>query len=88
MTWRWRTTPSAPSNQDESPAQPPGGWSSQGDAESWIGEQWPALLAAGVTDVTLVTEADDGKTDVYSMSLLPPGVEPPAGELSGDLSGD
>ena len=29
-------------------------FSTQGDAETWIGENWPALLAAGVEQVTLL----------------------------------
>ena len=33
-------------------------FASQGDAESWLGENWRALLAAGVDQVTLF---DDSK---------------------------
>jgi hypothetical protein len=40
-------------------------FTSQSDAESWIGEQWRELAAAGVHNVTLL---DDGAT-VYRMSL-------------------
>ena len=43
---------------------------SQGDAESFIGETWRALLAAGVDSVVLY----DGDTLVYEMSLQPPQV--------------
>jgi hypothetical protein len=42
-------------------------FSSQSDAESWIGEQWRALAVAGVHQVTLL---DDGAS-VYRMSLDP-----------------
>ncbi|HEY7857718.1 MAG TPA: hypothetical protein VIC82_04375 [Candidatus Nanopelagicales bacterium] len=39
---------------------------SQGDAESWIGEAWPDLLASGVDQVTLV---EDGRVVYGPMSL-------------------
>ncbi len=42
---------------------------SQGDAESWLGEQWRSLLNAGVEQVTLL---DDGKAEYGPMSLRPP----------------
>jgi len=43
---------------------------SQGDAESFIGESWRALLTAGVDSVVLY----DGDKVVYEMSLQPPQV--------------
>jgi len=43
---------------------------SQGDAESFIGETWRELLAAGVDSVQLF---EDDRL-VYSMSLQPPTV--------------
>lgn len=40
----------------------------QSEAESWVGEQWPALLDAGVDAVTLC----EGEIVVYGpMSLRP-----------------
>lgn len=39
----------------------------QGDAETYLGEQWRRWAAAGVTAVTLI----NGTTAVYDMSLLP-----------------
>ena len=42
-------------------------FSSQADAESWIGQAWRELAAAGVTSVTLV---EDDRVD-YRMSLQP-----------------
>lgn len=39
----------------------------QGDAETYLGEQWRRWAAAGVTAVTLF----NGATAVYDMSLLP-----------------
>ena len=41
---------------------------SQGDAESWLGENWRALLAVGVDQVTLF---DDSQIEYGPMSLHP-----------------
>jgi hypothetical protein len=41
---------------------------SQGDAESWLGENWRALLEAGVDQVTLL---DDDRKEYGPMSLHP-----------------
>jgi hypothetical protein len=41
-------------------------WTSQGDAESWLGEHWPNLLKAGVDQVTLT---EDGRVEYGPMSL-------------------
>ena len=43
-------------------------FASQGDAESWLGEQWPSLLNAGVDQVTLT---EDGRVEYGPMSLHP-----------------
>jgi len=43
-------------------------FSSQGDAESWLGENWRALMDAGVDQVTLLEE---GRAEYGPMSLLP-----------------
>ncbi len=43
-------------------------FSSQGDAESWLGEQWPDLLKSGVDQVTLT---EDGRVEYGPMSLHP-----------------
>jgi hypothetical protein len=42
---------------------------SQGDAESWLGEHYPALLNAGIDQVTLM---EDGRVEYGPMSLHPP----------------
>ena len=42
---------------------------SQADAESWLGQSWRDLAAAGVTTVVLV---EDDRVE-YRMSLLPAG---------------
>ena len=43
-------------------------WGSQGDAESWIGENWRTLLDAGVDQVSLLNE---GRVEYGPMSLHP-----------------
>jgi hypothetical protein len=43
-------------------------YSTQGDAETWIGENWQALLDAGVDQVTLMEE---GRAEYGPMSLHP-----------------
>jgi hypothetical protein len=43
-------------------------FTSQGDAESWLGENWRALLAVGVDQVTLL---EDSKAKYGPMSLQP-----------------
>ena len=46
-----------------------GSFPTQSDAESWLGEQWPDLLEAGVDDVVLF----EGGREVYGpMSLHTP----------------
>ncbi|MFV0532237.1 MAG: hypothetical protein ACK5MR_01115 [Cumulibacter sp.] len=66
MTWTWRlerndgtvlTEPTVPA------------FDSQVDAETWVGDEWQSLLAAGVDSVTLM-EDDDVIYD--GMSLHPP----------------
>jgi len=48
-------------------------FASQGDAESWLGENWRALLASGVDQVTLL---DDSRTEYGPMSLHPENLRP------------
>ena len=43
-------------------------FASQGDAESWLGENWRALLYSGVDQVTLL---DDDRKEYGPMSLHP-----------------
>jgi hypothetical protein len=43
---------------------------SQGDAESWLGENWQMLLEAGVDQVRLL---EDGRVEYGPMSLHPAG---------------
>jgi hypothetical protein len=65
MSWTWQL------EKDDgtvlaSRALPRESFSSQGDAESWIGENWQALLKAGVDQVTLLEE---GRPQYGPMSL-------------------
>jgi hypothetical protein len=65
MSWTWRYE-----NGDGQPvAGPDEAFTSQADAESWIGQTWRDLLAAGSATATLV---EDGRVE-YRMSLLPAG---------------
>lgn len=61
-TWRFETAEGAETN----PAVQPEEFTTQGDAESWIGEVWKELLEGGVEQVKL---SDDGGTELYTMSL-------------------
>lgn len=67
MAWSWQLE-----TEDGTVVAPRGlpkeTFSSQGDAESWLGENWRSLLEAGVGQVTLL---DEGKTEYGPMSLRP-----------------
>ncbi len=56
MTWTWRYE-----KADGSVASPRGlpkeTFGSQGDAETWLGEQWRGLLEQGVEQVSLFEDA-------------------------------
>jgi hypothetical protein len=64
MPWSWRYE-DVEGQPAEGPAET---FSSQADAESWIGQSWRELAAAGVTQVSLV---EDDRVD-YKMSLQQP----------------
>jgi hypothetical protein len=64
MAWTWRYEKA--DGTETAPPVEPGEFTTQGDAESWLGEVWKDLLAGGVDQVTL---SEDG-TEVYGpMSL-------------------
>ncbi|HEY0699292.1 MAG TPA: hypothetical protein VGD43_15950 [Micromonospora sp.] len=63
MPWSWRYE-GADGESVDGPAET---FSSQADAESWIGQCWRDLTASGVTSVTLV---EDDRVE-YQMSLQP-----------------
>ena len=53
MTWQWRYQGNSSGEVGEVSEEFP----SQSDAESWLGEEWRELLAAGVDEVTLEENA-------------------------------
>lgn len=63
MAWSWRYE-DAHGRLVNGPAET---FSSQSDAESWIGQTWRELVATGVTTVVLL----EGDRVEYRMSLLP-----------------
>ena len=63
MPWSWRYE----GVDGTAVAGPAEAFSSQADAESWIGQAWRELATSGVTTVVLV---EDDRVD-YKMSLLP-----------------
>ncbi len=67
MTWTWQYE-KADGSAATAANLPQEAFTSQGDAESWVGENWQGLLAVGVDQVTLL---DDGKFVYGPMSLHP-----------------
>ena len=67
MPWTWRYE-----KADGAPVSSAGLqeaiFASQGDAESWLGENWRALLESGVDQVTRL---DDDRKEYGPMSLHP-----------------
>ncbi|SEL19245.1 hypothetical protein [Nonomuraea pusilla] len=55
MTWRWRYE-NANGSEVTDRVLPREVFPSQADAESWLGENWRDLLAAGVERVALLEE--------------------------------
>ena len=65
MAWTWRFE-DAEGRPIDGPSE---AFSSQSDAESWLGQTWRDLVAAGVVTAVLV---EDDRVE-YRMSLLPAG---------------
>ncbi|MGK5729911.1 hypothetical protein [Streptomyces sp. URMC 124] len=63
MAWVWRFERA--DGTETSPAVEPEEFSTQGDAESWIGEVWKDLLDGGAEQVTLFEDNEK----IYGMSL-------------------
>ncbi|GGU53714.1 hypothetical protein GCM10010211_18140 [Streptomyces albospinus] len=59
MAWTWRFEKA--DGTEAVPSVEPEEFTTQGDAESWIGEEWRALLNGGVEQVRLF---EDG-TEIY-----------------------
>ncbi|MEV7520804.1 MULTISPECIES: hypothetical protein [unclassified Streptomyces] len=64
MAWTWRFEKA--DGTETAPAVVPEEFTTQGDAESWIGEVWKDLLEGGAERVRL---SDDGGVEIYAMSL-------------------
>ncbi|MEU6315349.1 hypothetical protein [Streptomyces sp. NPDC047014] len=64
MAWTWRFETA--DGSETSPSVVPEEFTTQGDAESWIGEYWKDLLEGGTEQVKL---SDDSGTELYTMSL-------------------
>ena len=67
MTWTWQFE-KADGGVVTARDLPKDTWTSQGDAESWLGENWRSLLEQGVDQVSLV---EDGRVEYGPMSLRP-----------------
>jgi hypothetical protein len=52
MSWTWQYEP------DGTDAEEAGSFSSQSDAESWLGESWRTLAEAGVAGVSLIHDGE------------------------------
>jgi hypothetical protein len=67
MAWTWRLLDASGADVDLDAAPP--SFPNQSDAESWLGEEWPELLAAGIDGVVLLED----EREVYGpMSLQAP----------------
>jgi hypothetical protein len=66
MPWTWRYEKSDGAVMDAGLQEAI--FASQGDAESWLGENWRALLESGIDQVTLL---DDDRKEYGPMSLHP-----------------
>ncbi|MGA2826163.1 MAG: hypothetical protein ABSF03_08565 [Streptosporangiaceae bacterium] len=64
-TWRYEKSDGAVVSSGDLPEAI---FASQGDAESWLGENWRGLLEAGVDQVTLF---EDDRKEYGPMSLHP-----------------
>jgi hypothetical protein len=68
VTWSWRYQDAQGQDLPAAPeAAPVESFATKGDAESWLGEAWRDLLAAGVEQVVLV----EGDRVEYAMPLTP-----------------
>ena len=69
MAWLWQYLRTDGVVDPAPDAGDPPTFSSQADAESWIGEEWETLLKSGVEAVTLM---EDDREVYGPMSLHPP----------------
>ncbi|MBZ4318814.1 hypothetical protein [Streptomyces huiliensis] len=57
MAWVWRFEKA--DGTETAPSVEPEEFSTQGDAESWLGEEWRALLDGGVEQVRLFEDGQE-----------------------------
>lgn len=69
MAWVWQYLRTDGAVDPAPDAGEPPSFSSQSDAESWIGEEWQTLLKSGVEAVILM---EDDREVYGPMSLHPP----------------
>ncbi|MCH9814992.1 MAG: hypothetical protein K0U64_00890 [Actinomycetia bacterium] len=69
MTWKWRFLAADGREVSAAGYDAQQMFPSQSDAESWLGEEWRGLAAAGVAAVTLL----DAEREVYGPMSLSPG---------------
>ncbi|GAA0414699.1 hypothetical protein [Streptomyces luteireticuli] len=63
MAWVWRFEKA--DGTETAPPVEPEEFTTQGDAESWIGEEWRALLDGGVDQVRLFEDT----TEIYASPM-------------------
>ena len=63
--WTWRFEKA--DGSEVQPAVQPEEFTTQGDAESWVGEHWRALMEGGADQVRLFEET----TEIYGPMSLP-----------------
>lgn len=73
MAWLWQYLRTDGVADPAPDAGEPPTFSSQADAESWIGEEWQTLLKSGIEAVTLM---EDDREVYGPMSLHPPAPSP------------
>jgi hypothetical protein len=66
MAWMWQYTRVAQDDSGDEPLVRADSFPTQSDAETWLGEQWRELRAAGVVSATLL----DGDRVVYGPMAL------------------
>ncbi|WP_415950771.1 hypothetical protein [Streptomyces sp. KLOTTS4A1] len=75
--WTWRFEKA--DGTEVEPAVAPEEFTTQGDAESWIGEHWKDLLEGGADQVHLFEDA----TSIYGPMSLHADTEAESGEAAG-----
>lgn len=68
MSWTWQYHAAQGAPIPEAASQPPDGFPTQADAETWVGEVWRDLLEEGIDGVSLF---EDGRLVYGPMSLHP-----------------